>query len=183
MLSQGLINESLNKFAKEVIKQSRSNLTRGDKNVTKSLYDSLKYDLNVSKNSFSLSVFMEMYGDFQDKGVQGKDPSIVNGEQKAPNSPYKFGSGNFSGQWDSFRINIRDWIRARGLRYRDEKGRFKKGGEKTLTFLIQRSIFAQGIKPSLFFTKPFEGRFSKLPPELIEAYGLEVTEFLKFTRQ
>jgi hypothetical protein len=177
MLSQGLINESLNKFAKEVIKQSRSNLTKGDKNVTKSLYDSLKYDLNVSKNSFSLSVFMEVYGDFQDKGVKGSNPALVNGEQKAPNSPYSFK--------DKFppAEPIRQWIKARGLRYRDEKGRFKKGGEKTLTFLIQRSIFAQGIKPSLFFTKPFEGRFKKLPSELIEAYGLEVTEFLKFTRQ
>ena len=178
-----LIEESLNKFAKEVIKQSRANLTRKDKNVSKELYNSLKYDLNVSKNSFSLSIFMQKYGDFQDKGVQGADPSRVGGVQKAPNSPYRFGSGNFRGQWSRFESNIREWIKARGLRYRDEKGRFKKGGEKTLTFLITRSIFAQGIKPSLFFTKPFENRFEKLPEELIKQYGLELTDFLKFTRQ
>ena len=173
-----LIEESLNKFAKEVIKQSRANLTRGDKNVTKELYDSLKYDLNVSKNSFSLSIFMQKYGDFQDKGVQGSNPSMVrNGVQKAPNSPYSFK--------DKFPPSepIRKWIRARGLRYRDEKGRFKKGGEKTLTFLIQRSIFAQGLKPSLFFTKPFTNRFEKLPNSLIEAYGLELTDLLNFTRK
>lgn len=172
-----LIEDSLNKFAKEVIKQSRANLTRKDKNVSRELYNSLKYDLNVSKNSFSLSIFMQKYGDFQDKGVKGSNPSLVNGVQKAPNSPYSFK--------DKFppKEPIRQWIKARGLRYRDEKGRFKKGGEKTLTFLIQRSIFAQGIKPSLFFTTPFQNRFEKLPNDLVEAYGLELTNFLNFTRQ
>lgn len=172
-----LIEESLNKFAKEVIKQSRANLTRKDKNVSKELYNSLKYDLNVSKNSFSLGIFMQKYGDFQDKGVRGANPSLVNGIQKAPNSPYSFR--------DKFppKEPIRQWIKARGLRYRDEKGRFKKGGEKTLTYLIQRSIFAQGIKPSLFFTKPFENRFEKLPSELVEAYGLDLANFLNFTRK
>jgi len=33
----------------------------------------------------------------------------------------------------------------------------------------------------LFFTKPFERAFRKLPDQVIEAYGLDVEEFLKFT--
>ena len=33
--------EALNKFAKYVIQQSRSNLTKGKKNVSKELYNSL----------------------------------------------------------------------------------------------------------------------------------------------
>ena len=45
--------EELNKFAKYVIKQARTNLTKGKRNASKRLYDSLDYDLNVSKNSFS----------------------------------------------------------------------------------------------------------------------------------
>ena len=52
---------------------------------------------------------------------------------------------------------------------------------KSMSFLIQRSIFEKGIKPSLFFTKPFEQGFKKLPDELIEAYGLDVEELLEYT--
>jgi hypothetical protein len=66
--------EALNKFAKYVVQQSRSNLTKSDKNVSKELYNSLGYDLNVSKNSFSLSILMEDYGVFQDKGVKRNRP-------------------------------------------------------------------------------------------------------------
>jgi ElaB/YqjD/DUF883 family membrane-anchored ribosome-binding protein len=33
--------EALNKFAKYVVQQSRSNLTKSDKNVSKELYNSL----------------------------------------------------------------------------------------------------------------------------------------------
>jgi hypothetical protein len=43
------------------------------------------------------------------------------------------------------------------------------------------NIYARGIKPSLFFTKPFEAAFRKLPDELIQAYGLDVEEFLQYT--
>jgi hypothetical protein len=30
-----------------------------------------------------------------------------------------------------------------------------------------------GIKPSLFFTKPFEAAYKQLPEELVEKYGLD----------
>ena len=44
--------DALNKFAKYVVQQSKSNLTKSDKNVSKELYNSIGYKLNVSKNSF-----------------------------------------------------------------------------------------------------------------------------------
>ena len=44
-----------------------------------------------------------------------------------------------------------------------------------------KAIFEKGIKPSLFFTKPFEKAFERLPDELVEAYGLDVEQFLKYT--
>ena len=76
---------------------------------------------------------------------------------------------------------LADWAKAKGLKLRDSKGRFQKGGDTTLGFLIARSIQKKGLKPSLFFTKPFEQGFKKLPDELIQAYGLDVEEFLQFT--
>ena len=43
------------------------------------------------------------------------------------------------------------------------------------------SIYKKGIKPSLFFTKPFEQAFKKLPEELTEAFGLDIRNFLQYT--
>lgn len=181
-MKQQFVSEVLKKFADEVIKQSKANLTRGDKNVNRRLYESLTYDLNVSQNSFSLSLFMEKYGDFQDKGVKGADPSQVSKNakikgQQAPNSPYSFKSKRPPSE------PIAEWAKKRGLRLRDEKGRFAKGDYKTIGYIVAKNIWARGIKPSLFFTKPFENRFRQLPDEVIEAYGLEIDNFMQFTRK
>ena len=84
--------------------------------------------------------------------------------------------------WHAWPVKpLADWAKAKGLKLRDSKGRFQKGGYTTLGFLIARSIQKKGLKPSLFFTKPFEQGFKKLPDELLEAYGLDVEEFLQFT--
>jgi hypothetical protein len=178
--------EALNKFAKYVVQQSRSNLTKSGKNVSKELYNSLGYDLNVSKNSFSLSILMEDYGMFQDKGVKGKDPSKVSKNakikgQQAPNSPYKFGSGNYSGQWSKFVGKLEVWAKKKNIRLRDEKGRFKRGNYKTIAQVIAGNIYNRGIKPSMFFTTPFQKAFKDLPEELILSFGLDLERFIDFT--
>ena len=164
--------EALNKFAKYVVQQSRSNLTKSDKNVSKELYNSLGYDLNVSKNSFSLSLLMEDYGVFQDKGVKGKTSSA-----KAPNSPFQFGSG--TGKKGGLTNGIDKWVRRRRFQFRDKKGRFMS--YQSTAFLITRSIYNKGIKPSMFFTKPFEKAFKGLNEELIKAYALDVEKFMATT--
>jgi hypothetical protein len=178
--------DALNKFAKYVIQQSRSNLSKSKKNFSKQLYNSLGYDLNVSKNSFSLSILMEDYGLFQDKGVKGKDPSKVSKNakikgQQAPNSPYKFGSGNYSGQWSSFVGKLEVWAKRKNIRLRDEKGRFKRGNYKTIAQVIAGNIYNRGIKPSMFFTTPFQKAFKDLPEELILSFGLDLERFIDFT--
>jgi hypothetical protein len=52
---------------------------------------------------------------------------------------------------------------------------------KSLQFAIAKSIYKKGFKPSLFFTKPFENEYKKLSNDLIEAYGLDMSEFLQYT--
>ena len=160
-------NNALNKFAKYVIQQSRSNLTKGNKNYKKSLYDSLKSDINVSANSFSLSFIMSEYGVYQDKGVSGTEQKYntpFSYRQKMP--PIK---------------PIADWAKFRNIRLRNEKGQFAKGNYNTIGYLIARSIKKKGIKPSLFFTKPFEKAFNNLPDELVKAYALDLDEFIDYT--
>ena len=78
---------------------------------------------------------------------------------------------------------ILDWVKLRKIRLRDEKGKFKKGSYKTVAFLVQRSIYAQGLKPSLFFTRPFIKAFDNLPDDIVEAYGLDLEQFIKFTQK
>ena len=178
------VNEELNKFAKYVISQSKGNLTRLKKGGG-DLHNSLKSNIKVSKNSFQLSFLMEEYGVFQDKGVKGKDPSKVSPNakirgQQAPNSKYKFGSGN-TGNYKDFVLSIEKWAKKKNIRLRDSKGKFTKGNYKTISHIIAGNIYNRGIKPSLFFTKPFEKAFERLPDELVEAYGLDVEQFLKYT--
>ena len=158
--------ESLEKFRKFVAQQSRSRLSKAKKNDSKGLYKKLDGVLKVSPNSFKLSWNLG-YGNFQDKGVSGTE--------KKYDTPYSYKS-----KMPPIKP-LADWAKRKGIKLRDEKGKFKKGGYKTLGFLIARSIQRKGIKPSLFFTKPFEQGFKKLPDELLEAYGLDVEEFLQFT--
>jgi hypothetical protein len=163
----------LNDFAKYVIQQSRSNLTKGDKNVNKNLYNSLDKEIEVGANSFRLAFLMEDYGKFQDKGVSGI-------EQKY-NTPFSYKSkGGKRGLKGMPPPKAFDkWNIKRGLAPRDEKGKFLS--RKQTNFLVALKVFKKGIKPSLFFTKPFEKAFERLPDELIEAYGLDVEQFLEYT--
>lgn len=173
MLNNKNTKEYLNAFAKYVIQQSRSNLTKQNKNVDKKLYDSLDKEIEVGANSFRMAFLMEDYGAFQDKGVQGKTSST-----KAPNSPFKFGSG--TGKKGGLTQGISKWVRQKRIQFKDRKtGKFLS--YQSTSFLITRSVYNKGIKPSLFFTKPFEKAFERLPDELVEAYGLDVEEFLQFT--
>ena len=160
-------NNALNRFAKHVIQQSRTNLTKGRKNYKKSLYNSLRSELTTSPNSFSLFFIMNEYGVFQDKGVSGtkkKYNTKFSYKNKMP--PIK---------------PLADWAKFRRIRLRNEKGQFAKGNYKTIGYFIARSIQKKGIKPSLFFTKPFERAFKDLPEDLIEAYGLDLDNFIDYT--
>ena len=65
------VHKELVKFAKYVIQQSKSNLTRQKKNVTKDLYNSLSYKIIENKTSMQVLFFMEEYGDFVNSGVKG----------------------------------------------------------------------------------------------------------------
>ena len=159
------VKDELNRFAKYVISQSRANLTRGKKNSSKDLYNSLDSEVKVSKNSFELSFLMEDYGVFQDKGVSGV--------KKKYNTPYSYTSKMPPPS------KMDKWIVKKGIAPRDKSGKFIS--RKSLQFMIARSIYNNGIKPSLFFTKPFEKAFKGLSKDLVEAYKLDVEQLMKNT--
>lgn len=158
MLDKEEVQEAIDKFRKYVVQQSRSNLTKQKKNASKSLYNSIKGVSKVNPNSISLYFEMEAHGVFQDKGVSGKE--------KKYNTPYSYKSKMPPTK------ALDKWVVRRGIAPRDAKGRLIS--RKSLKFLIARSIYRNGIKPSMFFTKPFEVAYDRLPDELVEAYGIDI---------
>jgi hypothetical protein len=157
--------KALERFRNHVISVSKRNLTKGNKNVSKKLYNSIRGDVKAMPNSMSVQFYMEDYGAFQDLGVKGKKSS-----SKAPNSPFKFGSG--TGQQGGLRKGIFDWVKKRRFQFKDRKsGRFLS--YESTAFLITRGIYNKGMKPSMFFTKPFEAAYKNLPDELVQSFGLD----------
>ena len=148
----------LNSFAKYVIQQSRSNLSKDKKNVSKKLYESLDYEIISDRTGFILEFIMEEYGAYQDQGVSGT--------KKKYDTPFKYTNKRPPAK------AFDKWTVRKGIAPRDEGGKFTK--RKGLSFAIAKTIFEQGIRPSLFFTKPFEKRFETLPKELITAFVNDV---------
>lgn len=161
------VNSVLKRFRDYVIQQSRSNLSKSGKNVSKELYNSLNGEV-VTQDNYSIVGFsMADYGMFQDKGVRGASSS-----DKAPNSPFRFGSG--TGKKGGLTKSILEWVKAKRFQFRNkENGKFMSY-EQT-GYLISRSIFQKGIKPSLFFTKPFEAGYKKyIDTDLMKAFSQDI---------
>ena len=151
------VQKELERFRDYVVSQSRRNLSRLKKNSSKRLYQSIKGDVKTHPNSFEMTFSMEDYGLFQDAGVSGK--------KKKYNTPYSYKSKMPPPK------AFDKWIVRKGLTPRTSGGQFKS--RKGLSYAIARSVFMNGIKPSLFFTKPFEAAYKRLPEELVEKYGLD----------
>ena len=167
------LEKELKNFAKYVVTKSRMNLRSSGKNSSGVLSKSLDSEVKVSKNSFQLEFLMEEYGIFQDKGVKGKSSS-----SKAPNSPFRFGSG--TGRKGGLTEGINKWVQRKRFQFRDRKsGKFLS--YKSTAFLISRSIYQKGIAPSMFFTKPFEKAFKGLSKDLLEPFKLDIENFMNNT--
>jgi hypothetical protein len=152
------VKEEMHTYALNVISKAKSNLQKSNNSGT--LKNSLDYKIDESDpNNVKLDFYGEFYANFVDQGVQGNNPNAMpKGSlaryNKAPMSPYKFGSGNFSGS-GSLRGSIDKWVVQKGIpNVRDEKGRFIK--RKTMVFLISRSIWNTGLRATKFLENAME---------------------------
>ena len=168
------LKEVAEKYAKYVVQQAKSNLTKDDKG-NGALYNSISYELDVEKNLFLLDFLMESYGQFVDEGVRGSNPSLVKGGyQKAPTSRFRY-----TNKMPPMQM-LADWAKKKNIRFRDKKGQYAKGSNRSMGFVLQRSIFAQGLKGNEFFTKPFNKAAYDLPDDLIEAFALDIEKQIIF---
>ena len=167
------VSNTLTAFAKHWRTEARKSLTRQGKKSSGSLYKSLDWDLKVHSQSFSLDLLMEDYGEFVDQGVKGTKEST-----KAPNSKYKFGTG--SGKKGGLTKGINKWVTRNRIQFRDKKGKFIT--KEATAFIIRRSIWNTGLETTLFSSRPFELAFKRLPDDIVEAYALDLENFLNFTK-
>jgi len=168
------VADELNKFGKYVVQQSKSNLSKKKKKDTSALYNGIKYNVIEGKRTTTLSFDFgnaNDYWEFVDKGVRG-----VSSSAKAPNSPFKFGTG--SGKKGGLTSGINGWVARKRIQFKD-RGTGKFLSYKSTSFLIMRSIWNKGLETTNFFTKPFEQAFQRLPDAVYEAYSLQVDEQIK----
>ena len=154
-------NKYLDELKANIIRDAKRNLSRKKKNSLGNLSKSLKGTIKQSRNSIQITFDMNAYGFFQDRGVKGKTSgkSLSGFKYTDKRPPIK---------------SILPWLKKRGIKGRDKKtGRFTT--QKSLAFIIANSIYHKGIKPSMFFTKPFEKYAKQIPKELIERYELDLT--------
>lgn len=169
-MDQKEVEKTFQEFGEYVIAKAKSNLKSSNKSASGKLSESLDYELKVGANSIEFDFFAEDYWKFVDKGVKGKTSSA-----KAPNSPYQFGSG--TGKKGGLRSAIDKWVIQKGLsNVRDKQGRFIN--RKQMVSMISSAIYNRGLRPTEFFSKPFEEGFKQLPDEILEAYGKDLDKFL-----
>jgi hypothetical protein len=169
------VEKALNAFTKAVIKQSRTNLTKMRIKDKGDLYNKIKANYKVSKNSFELDFSFPIYGQFQDKGVKGvggvrRSTSKYNSrnnkgkmwKQKAPKSPFSFKPD--PDRKPSVK-HFKQWANKRGLS----------------PYAVREVVYHQGIKPRPWFTKAFENEFKKHLPIFQDKFGLDMQQLINYS--
>jgi len=186
------INKIFNDFGKYMVIESQKELKSLGKG-SGPLYNSLSYKVTDQTNKVLFDFFMEDYGLFQDQGVKGADPKKLSPNakitgQQAPNSPYRFGSGSARGKWGDFVRSVSSWAQIKNIRLRQytykngikkSTGKFAKGNYNTIGQIIASNIYNRGLKPSFFYTKPFDYAFKNLPQELFDGFAIDFISGIK----
>ena len=155
------VERFLDSFGKKVVQRAKKNLVAAGKGgkLEKSIKSKV---VKLGNKGFTVRWTMADYGEFVDKGVKGKGGEIKSGktkgsyggrrhyktwEGKRKDSPYKFGSGR--GKKGGLTKGLFEWIKKKGIKGRDLKGRFIS--HKSLSVAMARSIYIRGIHGISFF--------------------------------
>lgn len=134
----------LNRYGESVVKEQRTRLRNAGKFPGSkgggALDKSLSYKPFETRGEFGVNFYMEDYGEFVDRGVQGwKTGRTASGAK----SPYKYKpkKGKGSGGKSKFIEALKKWAR-------------KKGINPNAAYPIRKKIWAEGIETTLFFSIP-----------------------------
>ena len=169
MSDSNFLLEALQEFERKVVEAAKDNLQKKNMNVTGKLSESIKGEVNQMPNSIRVFFKLDNYGWFQDQGVKG-----VKGGSSLSNFSYKKSSNLIGMEYHT--KTFQKWAAKRRIQRRDKKGKFLSYEQSGYAFAS--IVKNYGIKKSLWFTKPFEKAYNKLPDELIEKYGLDMENLL-----
>lgn len=172
--------KEIEKYAKYVIKQSRTNLTKKKHNNTKELFNSLSYKVRQNRGNsgrfesgYEVSFDLGDYGDYQDQGVHGTNSSYI--ENKGSKFKYK-SSSNLIGL-EAATGTFAAFAKRKRLKFRNLKsGKFITYVQ--MGFVLAQSIKKKGIKASKFFSKPFDQADLKFGDKIAVAYGEDIIKKL-----
>ena len=169
-LALQLVAEYVEAFERRVADE----LNRLDKVDTGSLASSIKFETTETKNGIIISVFVNDYYKFIDSGVKG-----IGRNNKNTTSPYKFRTLNPS---QSHVSAIRKWIARNGIKARaTDVKKYGAGGrenrqpqDKSLAYIIARSIKSKGLVRTGFWTDSIQETFKDFDIKMSQALGIDI---------
>jgi hypothetical protein len=169
-LALQLVAEYVEAFERKVADE----LNRLDKVDTGNLASSIRFETTETKNGIIISVFVNDYYKFIDSGVRG-----VGRNNKNTTSPYRFRTLNPS---QSHVNAIRQWIARNGIKARatDVKKYGAVGREsrqpqdKSLAYIIARSIKSKGLVRTGFWTDSINETFKDFDVKMSQALGIDI---------
>jgi hypothetical protein len=181
--------QAMQKLGNKVVREGKGILKRfkpHSKISSGALYNEFDYDVrgNTKKESVTLTFKFGRasdYWDFVDEGVQATSqarPKNKDGKpyprkkgKRAAKSPFRFRDKMPP------RGAIDRWVVKRGLKAARKDGKFIN--RKSLVFLIQRSIFYNGLQRTQFFTRPFTKELKNQTDDIVRAFGDDLDKQLE----
>ncbi len=165
----------ISQFCSKLIEKARANLNKEGKRAKGTLFNQMSYDIEKTEDNIKGVISFgsaEDYWIFVDQGVKGAGGFKGSGRMRGQGSDFRFGTGK--GPKGGLRKAIPKWIKTKGIKGRDKKGRFIT--DKSLSFLIARSIYQRGLKRTRFITKPYEEMQRDFKEDLQNALVQDINE-------
>lgn len=168
-------NQKLKQWAKYIVQQARTRLSKAKKNASKGLYKSIEANILETKDNASIVVNYNDYGKFIDHGVKGTDKTYP----ESAMSKFRFRPSSKVLGMELATGTFAKWAKSRNIRFRDDKGKFKKGNYKSIGIAFALSVKKKGIRATHFMSKTIETSVDKFEGELKEALKKDIINLLK----
>lgn len=129
------------KWGQGLIDSSKENLRKSGAVASKSLLQSIRFELTITGSVYNIKLIMEAHGKFVDEGTGPRTKFL----------PYDPGTRTFPAL-NQFGGGQAGWLQNKGLRLRDAPpGMSIEKQMRSLAFLVARKIKEEGTKATHFF--------------------------------
>ena len=161
----------LKTFGDKVVDEAKKSLKKQKGDTA--LGQSIRVKVVPTATGFDTMFYMNDYGTYLDEGVSGTkvSHSFTDAKGKTRKSSY-----SYTNKQPPSGI-IEKWIKKKGIKGRSSKtGRFITN--KSLSFLIARSIKLKGLKSLSFFQKPLGVEYIKLKKQILDVLKLDIQNYI-----